>query len=146
VAGLLVALAAFTWRPPAKPTVRSVARLPAITLSVKKMVRIQLRATPADARFSIDDGPLLENPHVGDVEADGLQHRIRIEAPGHVMRTRVVTFADDVDVEVSLKRSEQRGAAPRRAPPPRSTSNPAGARPRPAGPPKRELDPGNPWD
>ena len=153
VASLLAgfAWATFALRPPAGAGVAAVARLPSLTMPEPKTVRVTLRATPSDARFSIDDGPLLDNPHQTELPADTLQHRIRIEAPGHVERLRIVPFAEDVELEVALERIEN---GPRRAAKPdqpraRSTLPAAPHQDARAGSTerrKRELDTTNPWE
>jgi serine/threonine-protein kinase len=156
VLGIGVAYAAFALQPQlTSGGVARLARLPAVTVPTWKTIRVTLRATPSDARFSIDDGPLLANPHTGEVAADGLQHRIRIEAPGHVERVRVVPFAEDVDVEVALQRREEPGdvrragaAAQHHRPRPALASppSPPDARGVPAARRKREIDTSSPWD
>jgi hypothetical protein len=138
---------------PALP-VGSLARLPAVRVPSFKMVQLTLRATPVEARFSIDDGPLLENPYVGEVVADGLQHRIRVEAAGHVERVRIVPFVEDVDVDIALEPHESSDDRRRAAPPARAPNArpPAAARPSqdtrgaPVERRKRELDTSNPWE
>jgi serine/threonine-protein kinase len=75
-------------------------------------VRIALRAVPADARFSIDDGPLLENPYVGERPRDEREHAVRIEAPGHEPKIMAVSFDRDVMLDVTLSKATM--TAPRR--------------------------------
>jgi eukaryotic-like serine/threonine-protein kinase len=116
-------------------------------------VRLTLRAVPPTARFSIDGGAWLENPHAGDVALDMGIHRIRIEAPGHQPRTVSVSFAKDVVLDVTLDEdgSESPAEEPKDDPdavaasPPRPrvvpTGDPATAPKRPV----RELLDEDPW-
>jgi hypothetical protein len=65
-------------------------------------VALTLRASPAEARFTIDDGPPLSNPFIGRHAKDGAQHRITVVAPGYTTATRLVAFDDDVALQLSL--------------------------------------------
>jgi serine/threonine-protein kinase len=123
---------------------------PASTAAAKTdTVRITLRAVPADARFSIDDGALLDNPYAGEVERSSDRHEIRVEAPGHASRTIDVTFDKDVLVDLALKREEpaagrqlSRAAPPPASPPP--VLPPLVPPPTPKKP-RGEIDTDDPW-
>jgi serine/threonine-protein kinase len=107
-------------------------------------VRVTLRAVPAGARFSIDGGPWLDNPYVGEVEVDDGEHFVRIEARHHESKTVKVQFDKDVLLDVTLKSDAPvRYHSPRAQPPP----SPAVVQPGSPGPrkPPRELNTEDPW-
>jgi serine/threonine-protein kinase len=138
------------WRGALAP-VSQVARLPVNAIRRPRALRLTLRAAPPEAAFFIDDGPKLDNPYVGVVAADGLEHKIRVVAVGHVERTRIVPFVEDIDVEVALEREDE-AAAPERAQPARRPAR-AAEKPPPAPKPraaateraKRSIDTTSPW-
>jgi serine/threonine protein kinase len=84
------------------------------TVAKKESVTVTLRATPLETRFTVDDGPPLENPYVGTFEADGKPHRIRADAPGFVPQVTTATFDRDVSLRLSLASARP---APSAAPP-----------------------------
>ena len=63
-------------------------------------VTITLRATPPDARFSIDDGPPLSNPFVGVLPEDGREHSVSAAAPGYASRQTKLVYRSDRDLSV----------------------------------------------
>jgi serine/threonine-protein kinase len=65
-------------------------------------ITVTLRASPAEARFSLDDGPLLPNPFVGHQPKDGARHRVTVMAPGYVSLHKMITYDDDVMLQLSL--------------------------------------------
>jgi hypothetical protein len=65
-------------------------------------IALTLRASPVEARFSIDDGPSLPNPFVGHEPKDGAQHRVTVAAPGYTTLHQVISFDDDVALQLSL--------------------------------------------
>jgi len=106
-------------------------------------VRVTLRAVPASARFSIDDGPWLDNPYVGEVSIDADTHRIRIEASGHDPKTVTVGFDKEVLLDITLKPVRVTRYVPRPAPE-SSAVVPAPPTKRPG--PVREIYTGDPWE
>jgi hypothetical protein len=70
------------------------------------MIQIRLRAEPHDTKFTIDDGPPLENPYEGKRPRDNAAHTIRARAPGHKEKTREVTFAADVTLGLQLSKEK----------------------------------------
>jgi hypothetical protein len=67
-----------------------------------KMITVTLRATPLEARFSVDDGPLQDNPFIGQFEGDGKDHVIRAVAPGYPPTQETVAFTNDVSMRFTL--------------------------------------------
>ncbi|MBK6691180.1 MAG: protein kinase [Myxococcales bacterium] len=65
-------------------------------------IRVELRATPASARFKVDDGPWLPNPYDGTMPRDGIEHTVLAEAEGHQARTVRVKFDGDAVVRFVL--------------------------------------------
>ena len=58
-------------------------------------------ASPSSARIYLDD-TAVPNPYLADHLADETAHRLRVEAPGYETKTRVVTFAGDLQLELEL--------------------------------------------
>jgi hypothetical protein len=71
-------------------------------------VNVTLRATPDEARFSIDDGPAVTNPYVAELPRDEKMHRIRTFAPGYDDKDQQLPFASDVSLRVSLAKHPAR--------------------------------------
>lgn len=67
-----------------------------------ELVSVVVKATPKDATIAIDGARAESNPFEAKVERDGSLHRIRVEAPGYQVEERVVSFDDDVSLEVEL--------------------------------------------
>jgi serine/threonine protein kinase len=67
-------------------------------------VTVTLRASPAEAQFSIDDGPYLPNPYVGRRAKDGATHRVTVAAAGYSTLNQDITFEEDVALQLSLAR------------------------------------------
>jgi eukaryotic-like serine/threonine-protein kinase len=63
--------------------------------------------TPSTAQISIDGQPMPSNPFVGHfVKANGT-HRVRATAPGHQPKERLVSFDDNVMIDLSLTQQPQ---------------------------------------
>jgi hypothetical protein len=117
---------------------------PAQTPAVAEQIALTLRATPPEARFTIDDGPALENPTRVRFPRDGQAHQIKAAAPGFADRVKTITFVEDVVVDVSLERlpeDKKSGPTPPRGP----VTTPAKAPPAQTGKPKRVIDTEPPW-
>jgi hypothetical protein len=67
-----------------------------------KQIMITLRATPLETRFSIDDGPLEDNPYVGRVSSDNQKHKIRAVASGYAPQEERASFNEDVSLRFNL--------------------------------------------
>jgi hypothetical protein len=93
---------------------------PVTLLDVKSDILVTLHALPPEARFSIDDGPPLENPFTDRRPRDGQEHHIRAEAPGFTPITESVVFDDDVSLRVALAAV----APPAPTPPPVPSTKP----------------------
>lgn len=97
---------------------------------VKRHVEISVE--PEGATLSLDDhelaGPRIEM----DVAGADTTHVVRAEAPGHVPFKKTISFADDVHLDIRLRRYERPRPAPVAAqpPPPREERKPE---------PKREV-------
>jgi serine/threonine-protein kinase len=76
-------------------------------------IDVVLRASPADARFTIDDGAPVENPYLHKFPLDGSRHVVRAQAPGYKEQVREVTFASDVVLELALEKNAPTTAAQR---------------------------------
>lgn len=103
------AVMAATPSQPAPAATPSVARPDTITLS--------LSASPAEARMWLDDVALPTNPYSGKFARDGAQHRVKIEAPGHLVRSEFIVFERDDTRSYTLEAEpaeppRAKGAAP----------------------------------
>jgi serine/threonine-protein kinase len=77
-------------------------------------ITVTLKATPLETRFSIDDGPLLENPFIGVFPRDNREHRLRAVAPGYPPKDQQVVFDKDIEFRFSLSPAKGGGPAPKR--------------------------------
>lgn len=171
IVGLLAALGAIVWMlatnddaattptetsPPAVVETAAPAPSSHATASPPKPqdMIVTLRATPADARFKIDDGPWLENPFNEKRIRDGKRHEVSVSADGYETKVMSVRFDKDVILDVSLEKQTTKARVvhvprPVRAPAP--TSQPAlepGDVPTPPEPaPKTgpDIDTSDPW-
>ncbi len=112
---VMTASAAANLPPPAAP-----ADAPA------RAAHVSIRALPAFARIYLDD-VAVPNPFVVDHGRDTTAHRLRVEAVGYETKTRAFTYAEDIELEMSLSPDT---AAPRSPPtaPPSPPTAPAVAR------------------
>jgi serine/threonine-protein kinase len=67
-------------------------------------VRVRLSATPANAKLYLDDSPLESNPFSRSLPADANTHTLRAEASGYSTESKVISFAKDTDVTLTLER------------------------------------------
>jgi eukaryotic-like serine/threonine-protein kinase len=65
-------------------------------------VQLQLAASPAQARFFLDDVPLEGNPFRSERASDGVAHRLRVEAPGFVSRQETITLDRNTFIDIEL--------------------------------------------
>jgi hypothetical protein len=92
---------------------------------------IIIKATPADAKITFDDGPVAGNPAELTLVRDGTVHRVRVEAPGHLTQTQLVTTnVPAIPIDLTLERTP--APAPT-TPPGEVTSATASAPPVPTG-------------
>jgi len=64
---------------------------------------IHLNATTPSARVRIDDGPPVALPFEMTAPRDQREHRIHVEAEGHIGRTEIVPFTRDLTISVALQ-------------------------------------------
>jgi len=91
-------------------------------------------ASPASAQVYLDD-VAVSNPYVADTIRDTTAHRLRVQAPGCETKTRALTFAEDIELEISL--SPDSSPAPVAIPPPvghQSVRAPSPTAPQPLSP------------
>jgi serine/threonine-protein kinase len=65
-------------------------------------VEVDIRATPRDARFFLDDVPLGSNPYLGKRPRSTKLHELRIETPDGASETRTMVFDHDVRLELAI--------------------------------------------
>lgn len=75
---------------------------------------LTVRATPNHAKFTIDDGPPLENPYSGRVKRDGKDHRVIASASGFEQKSQTVRFDADVSIRFALAKTEEPSPPPKR--------------------------------
>ena len=68
-----------------------------------------IRATPNETQFTIDDGPVLENPYSAKVPKDGKDHKVKALARGYETKSQVARFDGDVSIRFALGRVEDAG-------------------------------------
>lgn len=77
-------------------------------------IEIIVIASPPDARLSLDDTPLGDNPFRARVSRDQKLHRVRAVADGYTPREEAITF--DRDQTIRLKLQPDAGASAPPAP------------------------------
>jgi hypothetical protein len=68
----------------------------------QRQITLTLKATPLETRFSIDDGPLQDNPFVGRYGFDEHDHVVRAIAPGYPPKEETVKFNGDQSIRFTL--------------------------------------------
>ena len=63
---------------------------------------LSVSVAPSSATIAIDGQPMPSNPFVGHFLKSAGTHRLRATAPGHVAKERLVSFDDNVMVNLSL--------------------------------------------
>jgi eukaryotic-like serine/threonine-protein kinase len=100
---------------------------PAVVAVAPALVsRVVVIASPEAARLYIDDAEV-PNPYVSERAREATPHRLRAEAPGYEPKTRAVTFAEDISLEVDLVAQAGEGAHPVGAISPRPAARAASA-------------------
>ena len=119
---------------PAKPPEAPTPSVSAASVAPAAMIRLTVEVSPPEATLTIDEGPTLDNPHVGSVVADGNEHVVRAHAAGYLPKTATIRFDRDADLKLTLERvpSGQSAAGPG----PRDPAKPR---------PKRPIDEDSPW-
>ena len=92
---------------------------PSENIDVPEMSHVVVIASPRSATIYVDDAPVA-NPYVADEPRSTSAHSLRIEAPGYETKTRTISLAEDLDLEVVLERPVAK--ARRMAPPPPAAS------------------------
>jgi hypothetical protein len=109
------------------------------------VVRVVVRASPADATIDVD-GAEVQNPFIGTFTRDDVDHRVHVAHAGYAPVTKLARFdRDDVNLDLTLEKVPEPSTSASAA----SLAKPsaAGARPAPSGPPGRKqpkLD-DDPW-
>lgn len=170
---LVASIGWMTLRTPAKPVVpvNEVAALsvappppvptpatPALPASAKPLASCTfvIKATPKNAKVTLDGAPLSGNPATAHVLQDGKVHAVHADAPGFHPRTVEITAVRDAEFVVELD-AIRTGGPRRTAPEPPPTTTPTQPPPAasPPKPPKedpksardriKELDTSSPW-
>jgi hypothetical protein len=128
-----------------------------VPATVPDTILLAVTVSPPDAEVRIDGQAMPSNPFVARFPRSADTHRIRVTAPGYQSKERLVSFGDNVTLDLSLtpaavappvarERPARRPppAARRASPPPplrESRSSPVAATPQPAPGPTIELLP-----
>jgi hypothetical protein len=80
-------------------------------------VRVGITAFPAGAKLYLDGMELSDNPHVATLPPDGVERRLRIEAPGHVSEERSIYVEGPAEIVVHLTPDPSATAPREKAPP-----------------------------
>ena len=125
-AGIVVAAGAagalFVWRdkpaanptavtPDNKPATTAPAAAPAATAtaastaSSEKKLKLRITVEPKNAEVRLDGRLLKQNPYVGEVDKDGLEHELSVSADKHRDEKHTLRFDEDIDLELSLESS-----------------------------------------
>ena len=83
------------------PPVVTAAAAPARPAPPETIV-LSVSVAPSSATIAIDGQPMPSNPFVGHFLKSAGTHRLRATAPGHVAKERLVSFDDNVMVDLSL--------------------------------------------
>jgi serine/threonine protein kinase len=85
--------------------------------------------TPSTAQVYIDGHAMPSNPFLGRFAKSPGTHRVRAVAPGYVPKERLVTFDDNVMIDLSLPLNRPTAPPHHEAPPARRESSPAARAP-----------------
>jgi eukaryotic-like serine/threonine-protein kinase len=105
--GLALAAYGFAARSPHTPAAATSASNVASIKSAEQValtsnVKVELRASPRDARLYLDDEPLAGNPALRVLPRDGKVHQLRAELAGHQTASAEFTASRDDLVELQL--------------------------------------------
>jgi eukaryotic-like serine/threonine-protein kinase len=105
--GLALGAYGFVARSQQASAVATSASILASTKSVERAVptssvKVELRASPRDARLYLDDEPLAGNPALRVLPSDGKVHQLRAELAGHQTASAEFTATRDDVVELEL--------------------------------------------
>jgi serine/threonine protein kinase len=86
--------------PPIRPAVAAPTELP--SPHTEEMITLSVGVAPSNAQIYIDGELMPSNPFIGRFVKTGEIHRLRALAPGYRPKERIVSFADNVMVAISL--------------------------------------------
>jgi serine/threonine-protein kinase len=112
----------------ALPAARPAAALPTVTalpsLAAPATIRLSVSVSPAAAEVLIDGEPMPSNPFLGSFPRSTTMHRVRATAQGYEPKERLVSFDEDVMLDLNL--------TPRSTPASSWRAAPAATKPPPA--------------
>ncbi len=77
-----------------------------------RQIRLTIKALPEGSQIYLDEKRLESNPYTGTLNFDSAPHIIRAAAQGFDTESKVVTFENDIDLNLSLGRSKSTAHAP----------------------------------
>jgi serine/threonine protein kinase len=86
-----------------------------------KTLKIKISATPETASIYLDNARLGSSPATAEMKADGVDHPLRVEAPGFKTESRMIKFDHDIDLKIDLVEEPKKApvvGGPRVVPPP----------------------------
>ena len=98
--------------------------------ALPETVVLSVTAAPANAQVAIDGKPMPSNPFLGRVPTSAGTHMVRVTAPGYFPKERLVSFADNVMLDLNLNAKPEPRDPPqarRREPPPQRRPAPVPA-------------------
>jgi serine/threonine-protein kinase len=126
------ALAVVEAPPPSREPMRNLAppaaAIPTVP-SVPETIRLSVTVSPSLAQVMIDGEPMPSNPFLGSFPRSTAMHRVRAVAAGYEAKERLVSFAEDVILDLNLtpKPVSHEPVVSRREPPqPRHERAPVG--------------------
>jgi serine/threonine-protein kinase len=93
------------------PAVTAPVPVPTPTAPAVKTLKVKVTATPENASIFIDNAKMGSNPASIDMKADGLDHPLRVEAPGYKTESRFVKFDKDIDLKIDLVEEPKKPAS-----------------------------------
>ena len=88
-------------QPPTPPPTAALTAAPKEDPGVKTL-KIKITAVPDTAAIFIDNTKMGSNPASIEMKADGVDHPLRVEAPGFKTESRFVKFDKDIDLKIEL--------------------------------------------
>ncbi len=86
-----------------------------VTAPSHETIRLEIQVEPPEAKLTLDERMVAENRLRAEVPKDRTIHVVRASAPGFIPFSQIVSFTNDVRLNVELRRARtpvQRGAKP----------------------------------
>ncbi len=77
-----------------------------VPVEADQTITLRVKGSPANARVRIDDGVSESLPLTTSVPRDGKEHKVHVEAEGYQAKDEMVTFSEDVVLNVDLAKAD----------------------------------------